>query len=101
MVDGITDGAGSNYVLSEPTETTMGGHLATQIEVALADGTAGEPRLFTLGEGGNWSLFAGNRGRLYVVDVDGKPVVVAVEAPDADFDAFSEEAEAVLQTVAF
>jgi hypothetical protein len=93
---------------AEPVE--LGGHRGVRIAVAVAPGR-GYPGarcpsrcvlLFPLAAPGRlFELVEGNSNRLDVLVVDGVTVVVATEAPSAEFAAFGKAVDRVLPTVMF
>jgi hypothetical protein len=90
------------YTVSEPTETTLGGHPASVFDISVADGTSGDPpTLYSLAFEETWAVQPGGRARVFVVDVEGDTVTVFYQAPVDGFEAFAEEAEALLSTVMF
>ena len=48
-----------------------------------------------------YKQFQGYRARYIVVDVEGKPVTIALQAPDQEFEEFTKDAQEILDTVEF
>ena len=61
--------------------------------------SSGSPVAVT--EGPSIAVKAGDKGRVYVVDVSGQTLVFVVDVPAADFDQFTTAVDALLATVKF
>ena len=104
VVDKIV-GESPDYVVGPAADAMAGNMPATRFDLEIADPrwdpNRDGPALLPTAGGGAVGLAVGNTGRIYVVDVRGKPVTILVEAPAAQFDAFQAQAEAVLASLHF
>jgi hypothetical protein len=101
----IASKAPSLYVLSDPVDTNVGNMPATCMSVEPPEGAMGGATLFKLrdpgGDAFEVAVAEGAVGRICVVDVERDPVIVLVQAPTAEFAAFLEEAQVLLDGVEF
>lgn len=96
-----------NMTVTEPSETQIGSAVGVVLDVELAEGASAGPfceepcaELFaaapTPDANYGWSLYAGFRDRVWLVDVGGEVVAVFAEAPIGQFDEFIVGVEAAL-----
>ena len=96
-----------DLIATEPTPVAVGGAPGYTLDVRLAPGGGAtspscqpapcEP-LFTAGFRG-WNILDGLPNRLWIVDLDGSPVLIAAEASEESFEAFIGPIEEALATL--
>jgi hypothetical protein len=77
-----------------------------QLDLASSSGTDGTLTIPTINvlmgrTGGEWYVGAGARARCIVLDVNGRALLIYIEAPQEEWDSFITDAEQVLGTVKF
>ncbi len=86
-------------VVAAPTPATLAGFSGQRVDIVA------KRRILlwvdtTNTYGAGYELQPGQRLRVYVLDVSGKTIVVGLEAPQEEFDAFATDADAVLASLA-
>lgn len=87
------------FELSEPTETTVGGLSATQIDVTTKETNA---RGIYFVKEDRMNLAPGEKARFFLIDKDGATVILLLDAyHEAGFDAFTAETGSLLESLAW
>jgi hypothetical protein len=104
--------ADADILPTEPSETTVGDQPATQADLRLAESAppnaaCGEPCAAAIivpdAAGGQygWFVVDGRPNRAWLVDVDGKTVAIFAESDESDFESWTQEVQALLDTVSW
>lgn len=90
---------------TEPVPIEIGGAPGYSIDVGLSSAATNagcqnpEPCVSVLSEGFGWAIFPNLPNRLWIVDVEGRPILIAAEASEGSFESFTATAQDALDTL--